>query len=148
LDQRKLILRALEANKTYNALLFAGQFLDDEELKSTAANTVMNIALEDKRFYGAEVTRLLNNVMGLLSGSESSYLREAVQKHLNELPKGPGFVSLFNGKNLDGWKGLVADPIKRASMDAQTLNEAQNKADEVSPDGWSGTDGELLCNGR
>lgn len=147
-DQRKLILRALEANKTYNALLFAGKFLDDKQLSATAANTVMNIALEEKSFYGADVVRLLNRVIELLSGSESSYLREAIQKHVNELPKGPGFVSLFNGKDLEGWKGLVADPIKRANMDAKTLAEAQVKADEVMRGGWSVQHGELLFNGH
>jgi len=147
-EQKKSVLRALDANKTYNALLFAGKFLDDEQLKSTAANTVMNIALENKGFYGADVVRLLNRVIELLSGSESSYLREAIQKHLNELPKGPGFVSLFNGKDLTGWKGLVANPIKRAAMDANTLAEAQVKADETMRGGWSVQNGELFFNGH
>src|SRR5690606_33919887 len=123
--QRKSILRALQGNATYQALLFAGQFLDDEELGSTAVQTVMDIALENKKFYGADVTRLLYNVIGLLSGSESGYLREAVQKHIDDLPQGPGYVSLFNGKDLEGWKGLVADPIKRMAMDAETLAAEQ-----------------------
>ena len=147
-DQKKSVLRALEASKTYNALMFAGKLLDDEQLKSTAANTVMNIALDNKNFYGADVTRLLNRVIELLSGSESSYLREAIQKHLNELPKGPGYVSLFNGKDLEGWKGLVADPIKRTAMDAKTLAEAQIKADEIMRGGWSAQNGELQFNGH
>lgn len=147
-EQKKGVLRALEAQKTYNALLFAGKFLDDEQLKSTAANTVMNIALDNKGFYGADVVRLLNQVIELLSGSESSYLREAIQKHLNEMPKGSGYVSLFNGKDLKGWKGLVADPIKRAAMDAKTLAEAQIKADEVMHGGWSVQNGELFFNGH
>lgn len=147
-DQKKSVLGALEANKTYNALLFAAKFLDDEQLKSTAANTVMNIALDNKSFYGADAVRLLNRVIELLSGSESSYLREAIQKHLNELPKGPGFVSLFNEKDLDGWKGLVADPIQRAAMDAKTLAEEQIKADEVMRGGWSVQNGELFFNGH
>lgn len=148
IDQRKLILRALEANKTYNALLFAGKFLDDEQLNTTAANTVMNIALEEKGFYGTAVTRLLNKVVRLLSGSESSYLREAVQKHLSELPKGTGFVPLFNGKDLEGWKGLVADPIRRAAMDAETLAAEQVKANELMRQGWHAENGELQFNGH
>ncbi|MFC3196188.1 DUF1080 domain-containing protein [Parapedobacter deserti] len=147
-EQKRLVLRALEANKTYNALMFAGSFLDDDELKATAANTVMNIALEDKRFYGADVNRLLNKVLGILSGSESSYLREAIQKHLNELPKGTGYVPLFNGKDLTGWKGLVADPIKRAAMDAKTLAERQVQADEVMRQGWYVEGGVLHFNGK
>ncbi len=147
-EQKKLILRALEANKTYNALMFAGKYLDDDALQSVAANVVMNIALDNKDLYGSDVNLLLNRVVGLLSGSESSYLREAIQKHLDELPKGPGYTPLFNGKDLTGWKGLVADPIKRGAMDAKTLAEEQAKADEVMREGWSVSNGELVFNGK
>ena len=147
-DQRRQILRALQGCATYQALMFAGQFLDDEALGATAANTVMNIALENSQFYGDDVRRLLEKVIERLSGSESGYLREAVRKHINELPKGPGYVSLFNGKYLDGWKGLVANPIARAKMDAETLAAEQLKADEVMREGWYAEDGVLHFNGH
>ncbi len=135
-EQKEGILRTLEANKTYNAMLFAGRFLDDEQLKSTAANTVMNIALENRNLYGKEVTRLLDKVSGILSGSESSYLRAAIRKHLAELPEGPGWTSLLQDDNLSGWKGLVGDPIKRRTMSESALIAAQQKADERMQEGW------------
>ncbi|SEM15989.1 HEAT repeat [bacterium A37T11] len=147
-DEKKALLASLEGCKTYNALIFAGQFLDDEELKATAANTTMNIALADKRLYGDTVVRLLTKVMGILSGSESGYLREAIRKHISELPKGPGFVSLFNGKDLTGWKGLVEDPIKRSKMDAKALEAAQEKADIEMRQGWQVKNGELVFTGH
>ncbi|MGV3762423.1 family 16 glycoside hydrolase [Parapedobacter sp.] len=147
-DQRKAVLQALQGQETYQALLFAGQFMDDEELGATATNAVINIALENKQYYGAEVTRLLNKAIARLSGSESNYQREAIQKHIDGLPKGPGYVSLFNGHNLDGWKGLVANPIKRAEMDAKTLAAEQVKADEVMREGWYAKDGVLHFNGH
>ncbi|SKB89177.1 HEAT repeat [Parapedobacter luteus] len=147
-EQRRSVLAALEANKTYNALLFAGKFLDDEQLKATAANTVMNIALENKELYGPDVTRLLTKVMALLSGSESSYLREAIQKHIDELPRDGGYTSLFNGRDLTGWKGLVANPIERASMRPEALAAAQEKADEIMRQGWYVEDGVLHFNGK
>ncbi|SEL05949.1 DUF1080 domain-containing protein [Parapedobacter koreensis] len=148
-DQKKAILSALESSKTYNALIFAGKYLDDEQLKSTAANTVMNIALEDKRFYGPDVTRLLTKVMALLSGSESSYLREAIQKHLDEqTDQEAGYVSLFNGRDLTGWKGLVANPIQRVLMHPDSLAIAQEQADQLMRQGWSVEDGVLQFNGH
>lgn len=147
-DQKKLILRSLEFAKTYPALLFAGNFLDDKELQQTAANTVMNIALADKSFYGQDVKRLLSRVLEVLTGSESGYLREAIQKHLAEMPKGAGYVSLFNGKDLSGWKGLVENPVKRAGMDVKTLTEKQHKADEVMRTGWKVQNGELVFTGK
>ncbi len=135
-EQKEGILRALEANKTYNAMLFAGRFLDDEQLKSTAANTVMNIALENRNLYGKEVTRLLDKVSGILSGSESSYLRAAIRKHLAELPEDAGWTSLLGEDNLSGWKGLVGDPIKRRTMSESALVAAQQRADEQMHAGW------------
>lgn len=147
-DQKRSVIRALESTKTYNALLFAGRFLNDGELQSVAANTVMNIALENKQYYGPDVTRLLEKVIELLSGSESAYTREAVIKHLKELPKGSGFVSLFNGQDLSGWKGLISNPIERAKLDAKSLAAEQVKADEAMRKGWYVEGGELHFNGH
>jgi len=147
-DQKRSILRNLEATDTYNALIFAGQYLNDSELSGVAANTVMNIALNNKDFYGADISRLLTQVVGLLTGSESSYLREAVNKHLKELPAGPGYVSLFNGKDLSGWKGLVHDPIKRSKMNQKELQAAQKVADEKMRNGWEVQNGVLTFTGK
>ncbi|SKB30188.1 3-keto-disaccharide hydrolase [Daejeonella lutea] len=57
--------------------------------------------------------------------------------------KKEGFVALFNGKNLKGWKGLVADPIKRSKMSASELAEAQKKADAEMRESWVVKNGEL-----
>ena len=35
--------------------------------------------------------------------------------------KDEGWVQLFNGKDLAGWKGLVADPPTRAKMTPEEL---------------------------
>lgn len=59
-----------------------------------------------------------------------------------------GFVSLFNGKDLEGWKGLVADPEKRAAMKPEELAEAQKKADANMKEHWSVVDGELVFDGK
>lgn len=147
-ELKKQILRGLEATRTYNALRFAGQYLDDEQLKSVAANTVMTIALDNPTYHGQEVVQLLEKVYGILSGSESSYLREAIHKHIASLPSDGGFVSLFNGRDLTGWKGLVANPIKRAAMDASTLATEQQKADELMREGWYVEGGVLHFNGK
>ncbi len=50
----------------------------------------------------------------------------------NTPPK--GFVALFNGKNLNGWQGLVANPPKRAAMSPEELKAAQQKADQQMRD--------------
>jgi hypothetical protein len=59
-----------------------------------------------------------------------------------------GFAGLFNGKDLSGWKGLVADPPKRAKMAADALAAAQAKADQRMRDHWQVADGVLVFDGK
>jgi hypothetical protein len=64
----------------------------------------------------------------------------------NVAPK--GFTALFNGKNVDGWKGLVADPPKRAKMTPAERAAAQEKADASMRQHWSVKDGVLNYDGK
>jgi len=59
-----------------------------------------------------------------------------------------GFVALFNGKDLAGWKGLVLDPIKRAKLTPDELAAAQKKADERMQAHWKAVDGVLVFDGK
>jgi len=59
-----------------------------------------------------------------------------------------GFTPLFNGKDLTGWKGLVANPIARAKMTPEQLAEAQAKADESMSAHWKVEDGGLVFDGK
>jgi hypothetical protein len=63
-----------------------------------------------------------------------------------------GFVPLFNGKDLTGWKGLLKPPLdhpaKRAELTADQTAEAQKEADEVMRQGWKAEDGMLIFNGK
>lgn len=59
-----------------------------------------------------------------------------------------GFTALFNGKDLSGWKGLVADPVQRAKMTPEQLKEAQKKADESMRQHWNPVDGMLVFDGK
>lgn len=63
-----------------------------------------------------------------------------------------GFTALFNGKDLTGWKGLLAapndNPFKRAALPAADLVAAQAKADEVMNAHWKIEDGALIFDGK
>lgn len=79
-----------------------------------------------------------------------------VQEPTDEGPyaKGPhnvppeGFVALFNGKDLTGWKGLVTDPPKRAKMTPEQLAEAEKKATEEALKHWQVVDGAIVYDGK
>ena len=59
-----------------------------------------------------------------------------------------GFTALFNGRDLTGWKGLVATPPARAKMTPEQLADAQKKADEQMRAHWKVEDGALVFDGK
>ncbi|HLJ55266.1 MAG TPA: DUF1080 domain-containing protein [Chthonomonadaceae bacterium] len=59
-----------------------------------------------------------------------------------------GFTLLFDGKDLKGWKGLVADPPHRAAMSASELAAAQKTADEAAFQHWKVENGEIVYDGK
>jgi hypothetical protein len=60
-------------------------------------------------------------------------------------------VALFNGKNLDGWNGLLArpydNPIKRGKLTPELLATKQVQADKVMREHWTVEDGILEFDG-
>ena len=136
-EEKCAVLTAVSDCKTFQGLVFAGRYIDVPALQQAAARTVMNIGLSDKSFNGPEAVALLNRVVEVLEGGDARYEKEAVKKHLSEMDAdAPGYESLFNGKDLTGWKGLVQNPIARAKMKASQLAAAQVKADEVMRQDW------------
>ncbi|MFB6454287.1 family 16 glycoside hydrolase [Chitinophaga sp. Hz27] len=141
-------LKALSACKTYSALLLAGKYLDNAAVKAEAAETVMNIALADKSYNGNTVKGLLEKASANLSSGDADYQRQSIRKYIGEMPAGDGFVPMFNGTDLSGWKGLVENPVARAKMTDKALNAAQNKANETMRKGWTVKDGLLVFTGE
>ncbi|MDR2764834.1 MAG: DUF1080 domain-containing protein [Tannerella sp.] len=134
--QRNAILTQIGKTGTFLALLYAGDFLDKSALKEAAATAVMTIALNHPEYTGENVIDLLNRAGTALSNPDADYQRQSIRKHLDEMPKEKGFVSIFNGKDLTGWKGLVENPIVRAKMKPTELVKKQAKADEQMRKDW------------
>ena len=63
------------------------------------------------------------------------------------LPPAEKFVSLFNSKDLLGWKGLVGDPVSRAAMKPAELAKQQKEADRRMTENWSVRDGMIWFTG-
>jgi HEAT repeat protein len=147
-EQKNKILKNIGRTGTFPALIYAGEFLENRALAENAAQAIMNIALANKTYTGKNVAALLNKAASALNDPDADYRRQEIRKHLNEMPDETGFVSLFNGKDLTGWKGQVANPLQRSKMKPAALKSAQAGADEVMRSGWSAANGELVFNGK
>lgn len=146
--QKNDILRLLGNTGQYQAMLFVAPYMDEPALSENAAQAAMNIAINEPSFAGTETTNILNKVSKTLSNPDADYQRQSIAKYLAENPPEGGFVSIFNGKNLDGWKGLVENPIKRAKMSPRELAAAQKKADKEAANDWKVEDGNIVFDGK
>ncbi|MCU0786350.1 MAG: DUF1080 domain-containing protein [Verrucomicrobia bacterium] len=78
-------------------------------------------------------------------------IKELARKEMDNTPP-QGFRALFNGKNLDGWKGLMKppldNPIKRAGLTPEQHAEAQKDADDQMRAHWKVENGEIVFDGK
>ena len=150
--ERRALVRALGSMKTYQAFVVASSYLSSADLANDAANAVMRIVLPTPGardgLSGTLVRDALNRVLQVLTGGESDYDKENIRAYLRTMPQGEGFVAMFNGKDLTGWKGLVENPIARAKMTPQELATKQAAADAKAKTNWSVRDGTIVFNGK
>jgi len=148
-EQKKTILQQIGRTSTFMGMITAGKYLDDSnnDVQQAAVQAVYTTAMAHPEFYGAEVTALLNKVMAVNKESGADYQKQAILKHLSELPADNGFVSMFNGYDLTGWKGLVENPIARSKMTPKELADKQAKADDVMRQDWKVENGMLVYEG-
>jgi HEAT repeat protein len=147
-DRKNEILQQIAQTGSFLGLLSAGNYLEAKDVQQAAAEAVMNIALNHKNYNGKNVRGLLERAAQLLNNPDAGYQREAIRKHLDEMPKEEGFVPVFNGKDLTGWKGLVENPIIRAKMKPSELAKKQLAADEIARKHWTVDKGMLLFDGK
>ena len=145
--QKNIIIEAGKVNKL-GALMFAAKFLGNPVLSNDAALVVTKLALNNPDFKGPMIRPVLQNALALLKGEDSAILAKKLAYHIKAMPFDYGFENLFNGTDLTGWKGLVANPIARSKMSAQQLAEAQTKVDAKIKTDWIVKDGLLVFTGH
>src|SRR5674476_1105247 len=100
---RSLIVRSMGQVRTFLSLVATAAFLDDADLKSDAAQSIMEIALpaEGQTGLSGNVVRdALNKAITTLTGSESDYDKARILKYLADMSYEDGLVPMFNGKDL------------------------------------------------
>ncbi|WP_286855647.1 MULTISPECIES: DUF1080 domain-containing protein [unclassified Proteiniphilum] len=146
--QKNEIIKLMGTTAQYQAMLFVAPYMEQPQTSETAAIAAMNIAINNPSFAGTETKKILDKVSQTLQNPDADYQRQSIQKYLSENSQEGGYISIFNGENLDGWKGLVANPIKRAAMNKKELTQAQQKADKEAAESWIVEDGVLLFTGK
>ena len=144
-EEKRQILAGLSDLSDPKALTYIVTLMKDKEIENEAFLAAMKIAISEKMTSKDMAFALLPQVtQGNIQAKIDQYKMTNLQ--INTPPE--GFTALFNGQDLSGWKGLVADPVKRAQMTPEMLQQAQSEADELMRAHWRVIDGVLYFDGK
>lgn len=148
-DDKNFVIRSIGQLRTFLSIVYLENYLDNKALQQRAAVAVKDIALQGN-FYGAVVRRALEKAASVMQGGDSQYYKIDIQNYLSNMPKEEGLVSIFNGKNLDGWQGMIegGNPIKIAKLNEKQRAKAQEEANEKMVENWSVKDGKIVFSGK
>ncbi|MEJ7588373.1 MAG: DUF1080 domain-containing protein [Ferruginibacter sp.] len=146
--QKRRILSEAARIPGFPALMFVSRSLEDSMIKEDAANVIARLALTNKGLRGKAVRNVLEKALPLIKGEDSAFLARNLSAHLTGLPYDNGFVSLFNGRDLTGWKALVGNPVTRRKMTIAELDAQQKVANDKTKGDWVVKDGLLVFTGH
>ena len=144
-NEKEAAMTLIGQTGTLQAMYYAGTYLQDKQVAEEAAEAIVAIALKHPEYNG-EWTRQL--VQKSLKHLDKKARKSAKQWLKDADPNEKGYVNLFNGKDLSGWKGLVDNPISRPKMSADQLKQKQEKADDIMRANWKVEDGLLVYEGH
>ena len=113
--------------------------------------SIYTLAVNHPEFHSAQVSDLLRQSLTVLETTgdpDVIYYKQNVQQYFDNLPQSAGFVSMFNGKDLSQWQGLVGNPISRAAMKPEALQKAQKEVDAQAFSQWVIEDGKIVFLGK
>lgn len=79
-------------------------------------------------------------------GSLSLLFTSSIVRGEDNVPP-EGFKALFNGRDLNGWQGLIGNPKERAETEAKLLDKALNKVTAEAHQHWKVVNGVLEYDG-
>jgi HEAT repeat protein len=146
---RKAVLRGVAAIRGPEAFRLLSESLGNPALRATAVQSLLEMASEqapeERWLSGEQAVSILRRVE---AQAENPAEKEQAAKIIVDRLRQGGFVPLFDGRSLDGWKGLVADPPARAKMTPEGLRKAQAAADDVMRAHWRVADGALVFDAK
>ena len=141
---RDQIFKSLGKCNSLSAMRTLHSALSEPISKNTAADGLANLYISNPGFQGQMTRDWVQEAMPHMSPEQ----KDSISKLFAKGGMSTGFYSMFSGQDLNGWKGLVDNPVKRRNMQADTLAKKQMKADEVMRKGWYAKDDELHFSGH
>jgi hypothetical protein len=143
LETREQIFKGLAKCNSLSAMRTLYLGLKDPNVRQISIDGLATLYLANPDFRGQMTKEWVQEGLNLVSDP-------AIREKLTEAFKisDRGFYTMYNGLDLRGWKGLVANPVKRRLMSVDTLALLQAKADKIMQEGWEAKGEELHFTGH
>ena len=143
LETREQIFKGLAKCNSLSAMRTLYLGLQDPNVRQIAADGLATLYLANSDFRGQMTKEWVQEVFWQIADP-------SIREKLNEAFKiaDRGFYTMYNGQDLRGWKGLVANPVKRRTFSTDTLALLQVKADKIMHAGWEAKGEELHFTGH
>lgn len=149
------IIGKIGSYRDYYALLTIGDYLENTtgSVQNAAAKGIMSVVMpgpqNDDGLKDSLALDLLEQAREIVSGPDSEYFKENIKTYIESVPAEDrkGFVSMFNGENLAGWQGFVANPIQLSRMSDKEIEEKQQASNKRMRDHWWVENGEIHFKG-
>jgi hypothetical protein len=152
IDDKKRVIRSLSNTKSHTAFISLKNLIGEQDLQLDVANALVRLALPDRGetlgLVGQDIRDGLLIADTILKGTEDEYTQAFLRNYLDIMPEEGGFTSMFNGRDLEGWQGLVENPIARDTMFRTVLRSKQIEEDEKLKDNWKVEDGKIVFFGE
>jgi hypothetical protein len=143
LETREQIFRGLAKCNSLSAMRTLYLGLQEPNVRSVAVDGLASLYVANSDFRGQMTKDWVQDGFNQISDPT---LKEKVTEAFKINDR--GFYTLYNGQDLRGWKGLVANPVKRRLLPVDTLALLQVKADKIMSTGWEAKGEELHFTGH
>ena len=147
-DEKNLVLAALGSVRSLESIRILARAIDAPATRARAAQAIVRAILPAAGAAGMTGFEAAQTLKKALDHIDNEYDRDAAEAYARRILAREGFRLAFNGKDLAGWKGLVADPPQRAKMAAPAMKKAQAEADALMWAHWKVVDGMLFFDGK
>ena len=145
---KKQFLNRISRIPGIQSFMLASKYLDDSTVNTYASTIIKRLTINDETVWGPAVDDAFEKTWSLKKDEDDELLRNGIFEINQKRPHGVGYVNLFNGKDLTGWKALVGNPLLRAKMGDSLLAIEQAKANEKTKGDWIVKDGLLIFTGH
>ncbi|MBD3274843.1 MAG: DUF1080 domain-containing protein [Candidatus Marinimicrobia bacterium] len=150
-QEKRMVIGGLSNVNDPEALEIIVGYLSDPDVERDAATAILNYAAKTDDRQGEIVASQVSHALltRIVSEQTASQVREIVKERTMNMPP-EGYVALFNGEDLTGWQGIIADgnPAKKRQMNHKEIAKATHESNELMRQQWSVQDGVLIFGGE